>query len=68
LEQDPVQIYHYYFNASLIAFNLTALDALSQHSGQESFGFSLASVKRRMDNGMSDRNLFTRIYPRSKPE
>jgi hypothetical protein len=83
LEQDPVQIYHYYklrfqiefifrdakqftgledcqardaqklafhFNASLTAFNLAKLDALSQHSGQEPFVFSLASVKRRMLN------------------
>jgi hypothetical protein len=83
VEQDPVQIYHYYklrfqiefifrdakqfteledcqardaqklafhFNANFTALNLAKLDALQQHSGQEPFVFSLASVKRRMLN------------------
>lgn len=40
----------FHFNASLTALNLAKLDARQQHSGQESFGFSLASVKRRMLN------------------
>lgn len=83
VEQDPVQIYHYYklrfqiefifrdakqftgledcqardvqklafhFNASLTTLNLAKLEALQQHSGQEPFVFSLASIKRRMLN------------------
>lgn len=40
----------FHFNASLTALNLAKLDALSQHSGQEPFVFSLASIKRRMLN------------------
>lgn len=40
----------FHFNASLTALNLAKLDALRQHSGQEPFVFSLASIKRRMLN------------------
>lgn len=40
----------FHFNASLAALNLAKLDALQQHSAQEPFVFSMASVKRRALN------------------
>ena len=43
-----VQKLAFHFNASLTALNLAKLEALQQHSGQEPFVFSLASIKRRM--------------------
>lgn len=40
----------FHFNASLTALNLAKLEARQQHSGQEPFVFSMASVKRRALN------------------
>jgi len=40
----------FHFNASLTALNLAKLDAHRQHSGQQPFVFSMASVKRRALN------------------
>ncbi|MGL5922220.1 transposase [Chroococcidiopsis sp.] len=40
----------FHFNASLTALNLAKLDAHRQHSGQQPFVFSMASIKRRALN------------------
>lgn len=40
----------FHFNASFTALNLAKLDAHRQHSGQQPFVFSMASVKRRALN------------------
>ena len=49
----------FHFNASLTALNLAKLEARQQHSGQEPFVFSLASIKRRMLN----QHLLDRFIP-----
>jgi Transposase DDE domain len=40
----------FHFNASFTALNLAKLDAVRQHTGQQPFVFSMASVKRRALN------------------
>ena len=40
----------FHFNASFIALNLAKFDAHQQHTGQDPFVFSMASVKRRTLN------------------
>jgi hypothetical protein len=40
----------FHFNASFTALNLAKLDAVQQHTGQQPFVFSMASVKRRVLN------------------
>lgn len=40
----------FHFNASFTALNLAKLDAFQQHTGQQPFVFSMASVKRRALN------------------
>jgi DDE superfamily endonuclease len=40
----------FHFNASFTALNLAKLDAIQQHTGQQPFVFSMASVKRRALN------------------